>query len=121
MVRNLEAAKELVELYRSITKEQLEEVYNKLWLEEDVVYFENILHEITGFGSSRTCHLCKPINGYCPDCIHGGKSCTAECPCVYDETYGNIEDSESIEDLYDAIQDRADYLESLIKKLENDN
>lgn len=122
MVKNLEAAKELVELYRSITIEQLEEVYNKLYIGDNTVYFEDVLHEITGFGSTKTCHLCKPINGHCPDCIHGGEeNCTAECPCIYDETYENITDAESIEDLYDAIQARADYIESLIKGVENGN
>lgn len=122
MVKNLEAAKELVELYRSITIEQLEEMYNKLYEEDDEVFFENILHEITGFGSVSSCHLCKPIGGYCQNCIHGQwEDCTANCPCIDNETYENIADAESIEELYDAIQDRADYLESLIKELENDN
>lgn len=121
MVKNLEAAKELVKLYRSITIEQLEEVYNKLCKEDKFNVFEDVLHEITGFGSTKTCHLCKPINGNCSDCIHGGENYTAECPCIYDETYENIADAESIKDLYYAIQDRADYIESLIKGVENDN
>lgn len=121
MVKNLESAKELVELYRSITIEQLKEVYNKLYT-EDGAYFEGVIHEITGFGSVRTCHLCKPINGFCPDCIHGqGESYTMVCPCINDETYENIENAESIQDLYDAIQARADYIESLIKRVENGN
>lgn len=122
MVKNLEAAKELVELYRSITKEQLEEIYNKLYINDEDIFFEDVLHEITGFGSVKTCHLCRPIGGYCPDCIHGQEEgCTAERPCIYDETYENIADSESIEDLYYAIQDRANYLEKLIKQIENGN
>lgn len=121
MVENIEAAKKLVELYRSITIEQLKEVYNKLYIEDDTIYFEDVLHEITGFGSTKTCHLCKPINGHCSDCIHGRENYTADCPCIYDETYENITDAESIETLYYAIQDRADYIESLINKLEHDN
>lgn len=121
MVKNLEAAKELVELYRSITIEQLEEMYNKLYEEDDEVFFENILHEITGFGSVSSCYLCKPIGGRCPDCIHGQGVCTVASPCAFDETYENIIDAQSIEDLYDAIQDRADYLENLIKQTENGN
>lgn len=60
-------------------------------------------------------HLCKPIGGRCPDCIHGQGVCTVASPCAFDETYENIIDAQSIEDLYDAIQDRADYLELLIK------
>lgn len=122
MVKNLEAAKELVELYRSITKEQLTETYEELIDEEDEVYYEDVLHHITGFGCVYSCHLCKPINGNCLYCIHGQElEYVIDCPCIYDETYENIADAESIEELYDAIQDRADYLESLIKELENDN
>lgn len=123
MVKNLEAAKELVELYRSITIEQLEKVYQELCDEKDGgIHYEDVLHSITGFGRTTSCHLCKPIGSYCPNCIHGQwEDCTADCPCIYNETYENIADAESIEDLYHAIQDRADYLENLIKQIENDN
>lgn len=122
MVKNIEAAKELVELYRNITKEQLEEIYEKLLEEEDEVEYMGVLHNITGFGSIYSCHLCKPITGHCLDCIHGQElDYLINCPCIYDETYENIEDADSIDSLYYAIQDRANYLESLIKKLENDN
>lgn len=121
MVKNLEAAKELVELYRNITIERLEKVYQELCDKEEI-HYEDVLHSITGFGSISSCHLCKPIGGYCPNCIHGQwEDCTANCPCIDNETYENIADAESIEDLYHAIQDRADYLENLIKQIENDN
>ena len=122
MVKNIEAAKELVELYRNITIEQLKEVYEKLCENGEDIFFEDVLHDITGFGSISSCHLCQPIEGRCSQCIHGeGLATTGGSPCIYDETYENITDAESIEDLYDAIQDRADYIESLIKGVENGN
>lgn len=122
MVKNIEAAKELVELYRNITIEQLKEVYEELCESREDIFFEDILHDITGFGSIASCHLCQPIEGHCSQCIHGeGLATTGASPCTYHETYENIEESGSIHELYNAIQDRADYIESLIKKLENDN
>lgn len=119
MVKNIEAAKELVELYRNITIEQLKEVYEKLCENGEDIFFEDVLHDITGFGSISSCHLCQPIEGRCSQCIHGqGLATTGGSPCIYHETYENIADSGSIHELYNAIQDRADYIESLIKKLE---
>lgn len=129
MVENIEAAKELVKLYRSITKKRLKKVYKTL-LEENKdneylkVGYGVVLSRITGFGGKFTCHLCKPINVQCHKCIHGQPYIEGEstiCKCVEHETYKNIVGSQSINELYEAILDRADYIESLINKLEHDN
>lgn len=124
MVENIEAAKKLVKLYRSITKKQLTEVYKTLLEENEDIDYGNVLSRITGFGGTYTCHLCKPINTQCHKCIHGQPYIEGEstiCKCVEHETYGNIVSSQSINELYEAILDRADYIESLINKLEHDN
>lgn len=129
MVENIEAAKELVKLYRSITKKQLTEVYKTLLKENkdnkySKVDYDDVLSRITGFGGTSTCHLCKPINAQCHKCIHGQPYIEGEstiCKCVEHETYKNIVGSRSINELYEAILDRADYIESLINKLEHDN
>ena len=131
MVKNLEAAKELVQLYRSITKEQLIEVYNDILkenqnlLEESnyEVDYEEVLSRITGFGKMSTCHLCKAIcGGMCVYCIHYQfYPDSLICPCIRHDTYRDIVDSNSIDTLYEAIQKRADYLEELIQELNYDN
>ena len=121
MVMNLKEAKELVREYRNITIEQLKTVYNNL-CEDDSYGMDSVMHEITGFGSTNSCHLCRPIRGKCAECIHGAKpEYTASCPCTEHETYENIENAEDIEELYEAIQARADYIESLINELGNGN
>lgn len=122
MVKNLEAAKELVELYRSITIEQLKAVYNNLHEDGRDTGMDSVLYEITGFGSTKSCHLCKPISDNCMECIHGAKpECTDTCPCIDHYTYKDIEEADNVNELYKAIQARADYIESLINELENDN
>lgn len=41
--------------------------------------------------------------------------------CVSNKTYDDIENSNSAEELLNAVRKRADYLDSLIKTCENDN
>jgi ferredoxin len=107
MIKNVESAKELVKKYRSITLEDLRNHYN--------VDNVELLGNITGFGNLYTCSLCKACNLSCPSCIW---TLTTEhddgYPCVTD-TYRNIRSARTLEDLLDAIDERADELEDLIR------
>lgn len=124
MVNNIEAAKRLVRKYREITMEELKEVSNELYAEyEDDYTYEEVLNRITGFGNMSTCILCKDIERKCEYCIHYNHQDDygSSCPCVNSETYRALDYVDSLDELYEAIQDRANYIESLIQIEENDN
>lgn len=124
-IRNLEAAERLVKKYRSITREELAKVYASI-CEEESNEMQDVLQEITGFGSLSKCSLCTAIveNNIqyraCPYCIYQNFRDFA-APCVYHETYEAIEKSKNLDELMEAIRNRADYLEELIEKVKNDN
>lgn len=126
-INNLDAARRLVEKYRSITREELESNA----CEDDECWYE-VLSKITGFGSLKKCYLCKECykkeaygEASCPDCTKclyswntGGECCV---PCINQDTYCAIHEAESLDELYEAIHNRADFIEDLIKEIENDN
>jgi len=126
-VKNLDAAKQLVNEYRSITLEQIEKVADNI--DSDDGFGLSVLRNITGFGSINTCILCSamghPLPERCEGCIHsffenGYENCDGYM-CVIDKTYDDIESSKSACELLNAVRKRADYLDSLIKTCENDN
>lgn len=94
--------------------------------EEESNEMRDVLQEITGFGSLSKCSLCTAIveNNIqyraCPYCIYQNFRDFA-APCVYHETYEAIEKSKNLDELMEAIRNRADYLEELIEKVKNDN
>lgn len=124
-IRNSEAAERLVKKYRSITREELAKVYASI-CEEESNEMRDVLQEITGFGSLSKCSLCTAIvedniqYSACPYCIYWNFRDFA-APCVYHETYEAIEKSKNLDELMEAIRNRADYLEELIEKVKNDN
>lgn len=110
-VVNLQEAKNLVKVYRSITKEELLEHYD-----DDEP--KNTLTSITNFGT-HSCHLCSSTpNAWntCKGCIYEVKY-HDKFACL-DETYFRIVDASNIDELLEAIRKRADYLESIIKEYE---
>lgn len=117
MAKNIKEAKELVNTYRSITIEQLNTVY----LDNNIRYLPAILTKITRFGTY-CCTLCTPIDANCIKCIHTPiYDNLLKSPCMEHHTYQRINNAETIEELYNAIQERANYLEELIKEVEKDN
>lgn len=127
-IKNLDAAKRLVEKYESITREELESNAR-----EDEDLWHNVLFRITGFGSLKKCCLCKECynedsnessNPNCTKCLYSWNTDSVNSwsiPCVGQDTYRDICDAESLDELYEAIQNRADFIENLIKEIENDN
>ena len=118
----IDAAKKLIDKYKSITIEQLK----SLWEKESNDYPECnidgswILELITGFGDRSECLLCKHANKRCEHCIHiynPNLEDERNYPCL-EETYDKIEESKNPDSLYKAIQERIKYLEKLISYAE---
>ena len=142
---NLDAAKELVKKYRSVKAEDVyahrERFTNKNLTENKIRWFPPLyLEELTGFGSVDSCSLCKTAympDGDCNGCIHYDDNIAVnndenineyadidDTPCSDIDlpsypTYKAILMAKTPEELVVACQNRADYLESLIKKKES--
>ena len=113
---NLETAKELLEAYKNITLEDLEELFseNPTWDGHDV------LNVITGFGNS-DCMLCQSANCNCNACIYSFRlSIEYQTPCI-DIIYNKIDYSQCAEQLFEAIQQRISYITHIIEWYENCN
>lgn len=117
MVSNLKEAKKLLEKYKSITLEQLEEAYDEEYLTKTG---NVILNKITGFGETSSCILCLAVNEVCENCIYSFRLQERHVPCL-DKTYDEICNAESAEQLFTAIQNRISYLNNVIQWYENSN
>jgi len=118
--KNIKEAKKLVMNYESITEDLIiEKMKGKEFNAKEVA---NIL---TGFGSEKTCTLCKAV-GFCIYCIYGKfGGCVEMYAVVYrtDErfkgrlrrTYMAIEKSKSPKELINAFRERAKLLRELLK------
>lgn len=121
----MNAAKELVKKYKSITLEQVKAEYERLQdkYPDSRIYGSWILENFTGFGSMDTCSLCQEAKelansstygSYCHKCVHSVFSQNdGGFPCV-EKTYENICDATTPEAIYTAIQERAEYLKETI-------
>ena len=117
MVNNLKEAKELLEKYKSITLEQLEEAYGDEFLFK---MGDEVLNEITGFGETNSCILCLAVNEICENCIYSFRLQEESVPC-FDKIYNEISNALNAEDLFAAIQKRISYLTNVIQWYENSN
>lgn len=113
VMKNIEAAKELLEMYKSITLEQLEEDYEGSFIPLGF----DILNKITGFGETTSCILCKAVHGVCVNCIYSFRMDKIIAPCI-DEIYKEMEKATSAKELYNAIQKRISYLTHVIEYYE---
>lgn len=120
----MNAAKKLIDKYKSITLEQLKNLWEKE-SNDHPDYIINggwILELITGFGSC-ACILCKAANQNCNICIHKYKynlKSSSEydiCFCI-DNLYIEMKSTETYKELYECIQKRIKYLEKLISYAE---
>lgn len=116
MVNNLKEAKKLLEKYKSITLEQLEETYDEVALK----WGDEVLNEITGFGQTDSCMLCIAVNEVCKNCIYSFRLPSESSPCI-DEIYDEMCCALNAEDLFAAIQKRISYLTHIIEWYENSN
>jgi len=127
-MKNLKEFKELIKNYRSITMEELIQEklnlpnrYSAEDLEDEEDYPALIISNLTGYGSTGTCSLCFVKDHYnfdfpCKDCVWFDSEFTMN-PCINHNTFLNIDEAKSLEDLFKAVKARADYMEEwLLKK-----
>lgn len=109
-IKNIEAAKELVKRYRSVTASEIDDVI------ANSQYMSLVPTKLTGFGSTARCTLCKEVGLDCEICVYSliGNN----LGCIMDKTYKQIDLATNTEEFLIAFSDRADYLESVIKKAE---
>lgn len=121
MKRNINAAKELLAKYKSITINQITEVYNKLKEQEDITPCGyDVMEQITGFSSIIKCMLCQEAKKlakrdiyYCQYCIYTINT-SDDYLCV-EETYKALGDAYTPEDIYNALQARIEFLKQSIE------
>lgn len=124
MYTNIEAAKKLANTYRNLTEKDLKDEFDERYTNG-----LDVMHKITGFGSERTCTLCRSVDKYanglpvCEDCVwYSLFPCNdTEYPCVQHETYQYIEFAGSPHELRQALLDRAEWLWEAIFKAEEEN
>ena len=126
--KNLKEFKELIVTYRSITIEQLKVEALKLSKRHNVRMFV-ILNAITGFNYNQSCTLCEPCKKYARDCDDEDLSFCHYCFYVSEtgemcfsgdneDTYQKIKEADNFDELYQAINARADYMESSVNEYE---
>ena len=108
--KSIEAAKKLLEKYKSITLEELEEKYDlhPSWIGQIV------MKKITGFGTIY-CPICETVSGGCENCIYSFRIVNSwDIPCM-DIIYKEMEEATSAIDLFNALQKRISYLTHVIE------
>lgn len=105
---NIEAAKELIVKYRSITLKEIKEVWNE---NNDCI----VANTLTGFSKLETCTLCIEAKHDCCACIYGSKY-----NCLYNihaKTYNAISYAKTPIGLLRAFRRRANHIEEYLKTL----
>lgn len=113
---NLKEFKNLLERYRTITLEEINEVWESTNHDSD-----DTLKALTGFGYATTCNLCNVIDRNCSKCIWSrGRECKSPYSpfwCVNNsKTYNKIEHFATPEELLLAYRNRAKYMIQFLKR-----
>lgn len=114
---SINTAKELVKKYRSITLDDTGNINVTSFIYAE--YGRIKARKLTGF-SSWNCPLCLAVEHDCSKCIYGGRSRDGYS-CYLNEnnqTYFDIVNARTDEELLDAFKNRADHIESILNKLE---
>lgn len=115
-MKNLKEAKELLEIYKSITLEQLKDIYKRHPDWEGLV----VMSIITDFGTIY-CPICKGASHVCKNCIYSFRIVNKrDTPCM-DIIYKEMKNATSAEELFNAIQKRISYLTHVIEWYEINN
>ena len=117
--KNIDSFKELIAKYRRITIEEIEQEFKNIPQNSSTGTVVNwVANRLTGF-SGGNCVLCAAtrLNGktHCVDCVYGENKEKTNVNCRLDETYVNILNAKTPQELYVAFQARAEYMENLIK------
>lgn len=108
-MKNLKEAKELLEEYKSITLEELEQKYKRFPKSKG----EFIMKSFTNFGTLH-CTLCKSVNRACSECIYSFRKEKLVLQCM-DIIYSEMSNAMNAQDLFAAIQKRISYLTHVIE------
>lgn len=106
--------RELIDRYRSITIEELRGNNSGI---ENIEIAEDIMMNITGFGIDWVCPLCQYFNNHCFKCYGSIAGCGYG---EHEASYRAIAAAKTIEELYQAINARADHIEEWIEKFEEE-
>ena len=108
-MKNLKGAKELLEKYKSITLEELEQKYKRF------PYYNGkfIMQKFTDFGTA-FCAICKSANNICSNCIYPFRNEIPTLQCM-DIIYKEMGNAMNAQDLFAAIQKRISYLTHVIE------
>jgi hypothetical protein len=119
---NIKAAEKLAERYETITLEEIEKAFEKYEYKYNLAK-----NKLTGFGLKDTCLLCKSARdglGYCNHCIYYNDSDSGIIffpHCRNDgnkETYVNISNAETPEELLTAYRERGKHTRSILKEIQ---
>lgn len=109
-MNNLKEAKELLEKYKSITLEQLENYFKSY----PFLKGKDILNRITNFGTI-DCLICEGARCFCENCIYSFRIKNKwNTPCK-DIIYREMAEATSAEELFNALQKRISYLTHVIE------
>lgn len=108
-MKNIKAAKELLEMYKSITIEEIEQIY------KSNPYYKGkfVMSIFTGFGTIY-CILCTSANHTCSNCIYSFRN-EKTIPQCKDIIYKEMENETSSIELFNALQKRISYLTHIIE------
>ena len=118
--KNIDAAKRLVTLYRAMTIEKIRSVWDRQLADDELekVWGKSVANELFGFGSAKTCSLCAAVDS-CVNCIYFDDDLDEDCSeGDHEKTYYDICYAETPKKLFTAINDRADHIETFLKKWE---
>lgn len=137
MEKNINAARQLLERYESITLEMITEIWEKIKDPEVDPFFSNyggsVLKELTGFGSLTKCLLCaearqlaqqteyaKNNPAYCFHCIYVNNKQKLDSYLCVEDTYRNLLRAKTPQEIYSALQLRIEFLQQAIQDYEKD-
>jgi hypothetical protein len=113
-MKNIKEFIALAEKYEVITLDEIKEVWDEDNFFGNTAAFD-AAQNLTGFGRKQTCTLCSAVNGLCNDCVYG-----FEYGCISkenEETYLEIENSETPIKLKIAFRKRAEFMRNKIKNV----
>ena len=139
MEKNINAARRLLEKYKSITLEMITETWERIKDPDPEAnpFFSNsgsaVLKELTGFGSLIKCLLCTEARqlaqqteyarnnpAYCFHCIYVNNVQKLDSYLCVEDTYRNLMHAETPQEIYSALQLRIEFLQKAIQDYEKD-
>ena len=122
-MNNIKEFKELIGQYENLTLSEIEEE----WIDDG----RSTMYELTGFGGCYSCSLCRAVgnkacgsdwytdpNGQCKNCVYIKRGTDFAYPPCVEETYEDIDNAKSPQELYDAIQARIEFMKEILKSYE---